>query len=171
MVRALNGYGGGDTARRRSAVHRWWHRDGGQLLGIDRSGRAAKHGATGPKGPAGDTSPKGPAGDKGPIGDTGPKGKSGDPGPPGRTDYHRALGYLGSTEIGLKNYSLTPPSGGRDSDTFAVSATFTQAYLLEYDLLEYRSRSFGVSHTRSGGSWGSGSTSGHFPVIPHIDLT
>ena len=129
-------------------------------------------GSTGPKGPAGDTGPKGSAGDKGPTGDTGPKGATGDMGPPGRTDYRRALGHLGSTDTGLKNYSLTPPSGGRDDDTFVVSATFTQAYLMEegyQDLLEYRSRSFSVSHTRSGGAWGSGSTRGNFPVISYID--
>ena len=128
-------------------------------------------GSAGVQGPAGDTGPKGSTGDKGPTGDTGPKGATGDMGPPGRTDYRRALGHLGSTDTGLKNYSLTPPSGGRDGDTFVVSATFTQAYFVEEDLPEYRSRSFSVSHTRSGGSWGSGSTSGDFPVIPWIDET
>ena len=140
-----------------------------------RTGDRGLTGSTGPKGPTGDTGPKGSTGDKGPTGDNGPQGKSGDPGPPGRTNYRRALGHLGITEIGLENYSLTPPSGGRDGDTFVVSGSFTQAFKIDEDagrpFFEYEERSFSVRHTRSGGSWGGGSTSGNFPVTPYIDLT
>ena len=127
-------------------------------------------GSTGPKGPAGDTGPKGSAGDKGPTGDTGPRGATGDRGPPGRTGYTRSLGNLGSTDTGIASYSLSPPGGGRDGDTFYVSGSFTQAFLVDEseENLLYESRSFSVSHTRSGGSWGSGSSSGDFPVTPYI---
>ena len=128
-------------------------------------------GATGPKGPAGDTGPKGSAGDKGPTGDTGTKGPTGEAGPPGRTDYRRSLGHLGSTDTGLASYSLSPPSGGRDGDTFVVYASFTQAFFvdeMDNGTFRYETRSFIVRHTRSAGSWGSGTSSGDFPVIPYI---
>ena len=129
-------------------------------------------GSTGPKGPAGDTGPKGSTGDKGPTGDTGPKGETGDTGPPGRTDYARELGHLGTTNIGLASYSLSPPGGGRDGDTFYVYGRFTQVIVHDENLqLTYEERAFRVRHTRSAGSWDSGTSSGYFPVIPWIDET
>ncbi len=143
-----------------------------------RKGPVGDRGLTGLMGSGGPSQvgTKGATGDKGPTGDTGAKGETGDAGPVGKTKYRRQLGHLGTTDnTSFASYSLTPPSGGRDGDKFVVSGSFTQAIKVDDDtgspFRDYQERSFSVSHTRSGGSWGSGTSSGNFPVIPYIDLT
>ena len=152
---------------------------------VSGKGTFGPQGPVGPKGPDGDrgltgsqgaqgpsrTGAKGPVGDNGPVGDTGPKGATGNMGPPGQTHYRRQLGYLGNTESGLDSYSLSLPSGGRDGDTFFVGGSFTQAIFCSEDHIEYETRMFSVAHSRSGGSWGSGFSTGDFPVIPWIEET